>query len=205
MKDRFGAGGINIYKYEAGQSNKIIATMKRHKTISFIIQPFVNFNKGFRYKNSFVSTDIRVIYLGKTIVQTYIRIANNGDFRCNEHSGGLLKYVPKNKVPSKVVALSRNIAKFLNTQSSMFALDFIISNNGNTYLLEANTGPGLDWNLSIKENEIESKKLMRIIIKEIVRRTKLSKSTSEGKGVEATVNNPMISERPVSANMLTTG
>ncbi len=204
MKDRFGAGGINIYKYEAGQSNKIIATTKRHKTISFIIQPFVNFNKGFRYKNSFVSTDIRVIYLGKTIVQTYIRIANNGDFRCNEHSGGLLKYVPKNKVPSKVVALSRNIAKFLNTQSSMFALDFIISNHGNTYLLEANTGPGLDWNLSIKENEIESKKLMRIIIKEIVRRTKLSKSTSEGKGVEATVNNPMISERPVSANMLTT-
>jgi len=49
-------------------------------------------------------------------------------------------------------------------------LDFIISNSGNIYLIEANTGPGLDWNLSIKKNEIESKKLIRIIVKEIARR-----------------------------------
>jgi len=204
MKNRFGAGGINIYKYEEGQSDKLIATMKKHKTISFIVQPFVKFNKGFRYKNSLVSADIRLIYLGKRIVQTYIRIAKSGDYRCNEHRGGLLKYVPKSEVPSKVVTFSRSIAKIINKQSSMFALDFIISNKGNVYLLEVNTGPGLDWNLSIKENEIEAKKLMRIIIKEIARRTKLSKSTSEGKVVEATVNIPMISECPVSANILTT-
>ena len=170
MKDRFGAGGINVYKFTANQSNMMIATMKKHKKISFIIQPFVKFNKGFSYKNSLVSTDIRLVYLGNKIVQTYIRMAKKGEFRCNEHTGGFLKYIPKNEVPSKVLAVSRNIAKILNNKSSLFALDFIISNNGNVYLLEANTGPGLDWNLSIKENEIESKKLIRIIIKEIVRR-----------------------------------
>jgi len=170
MKDRFGAGGINVYKFTANQSNMMIATMKKHKKISFIIQPFVKFNKGFSYKNSSVLTEIRLIHIGNKIVQAYIRMAKKGEFRCNEHAGGLLKYIPKNEVPSKVVAVSRNIAKILNKKSSLFALDFIISNNGNIYLLEANTKPGLDWNLSIKENEIEAKKLMRIIIREIVRK-----------------------------------
>ena len=48
--------------------------------------------------------------------------------------------------------------------------DFIISNNGNIYLLEGNTGPGLDWNLLIRENEIEGQKLIRMIVKELVGR-----------------------------------
>ena len=97
-------------------------------------------------------------------------------------------------MPSKVVAVSRNIAKILNKKSSLFALDFIISNNGNIYLLEANTGPGLDWNLSIKKNEIEAKKLIRIIINEITRRISSSKNISERKAAVATANTPKISE-----------
>jgi len=57
---------------------------------------------------------------------------------------------------------------------------------------------------SIKENEIEAKKLMRIIIKEIVRRVSLPKSTSERKAVVAAVHTPMISEYQESPNVLTT-
>ncbi|RLC31828.1 hypothetical protein DRH13_02480 [Candidatus Woesebacteria bacterium] len=203
IKDRFGAGGLNVYKFGNDQTEMMIAAVKKHNSKSFVIQPFIKFNKGFSYKNSLVSTDIRLIYLGNKTVQTYIRMAKKGDFRCNEHAGGLLKYIPKNEVPSKVMAVSRNIAKILNNKSSLFALDFIISNNGNIYLLEANTGPGLDWNLSVKENEIEAKKLIRIIIKEIVRRTGSSINTSKRKAVVVTVDTT-ISEYPVSPEILTT-
>ena len=178
MKDRFGSGGINIYKFKATQIRKMVETMEKHKKISFIIQPFVEFDKGYVDQNSLVSADIRLIYFGKKIVQTYIRMAKPGDFRCNEHLGGNLKYIPKKEVPSKVVTASNNIAKTLGDGSSLFSLDFIISNNGNVYLLEANTGPGLDWNLSIKENEIESKKLIRIIVKELVKRVRVPIKTS---------------------------
>jgi glutathione synthase/RimK-type ligase-like ATP-grasp enzyme len=198
LKDRCGAGGINVYKFKANEPDMMIATIKKHNRISFIIQPFVKFDKGFSYKNSLASTDIRLIYLGKRIVQTYIRIAKKGEYRCNEHCGGFLKYIPNNEVPSKVVAVSRNIVKILNKKSSLFALDFIISNNGNVHLLEANTGPGLDWNLSIKENEIEAKKLIRIIVKELVRRTSSSIKTSERKAEVATSDIPMIGEYPLS-------
>ncbi len=204
MKDRFGAGGLNVYKFGNDQTEMMIASVKKYKSVSFIIQPFVKFDKGFSIQNSSRSTDIRLIYLGQKIVQTYIRIAKKGDFRCNEHAGGLLKYISKSEVPLEITAVSKSIANTLNKKSSLFALDFIASNDGNIYLLEANTGPGLDWNLSIKENEIEAKKLMRIIIKEIVRRISSSNNTSERKAVVATVNTPMISEYPVSPNILTT-
>ena len=204
MKDRFGAGGLNVYKYCNDQTEMMTASVKKHKSISFIIQPFVKFDKGFSIQNSPKPTDIRLIYLGQKIVQTYIRIAKKGDFRCNEHAGGLLKYISKNEVPLKITAVSKNIAKILNKKSSLIALDFIISNNGNIYLLEANTGPGLDWNLSIRENEIEAKKLIRIIIKEIVRRSNSSKYTFERKAIVAAVNTPMISKSPVSPDILTT-
>lgn len=203
MKDRFGAGGRNVYKFKVDESDMMIASMKKNKEISFIIQPFVKFDKGFSYKNSLIPTDIRLIYLGKKIIQTYIRMAKKGNFICNEHEGGILKYISKKEIPSKIMAFSKKIASFSSKKSSLFALDYIISNNGNIYLIEANTGPGLDWNLSIKENEIEAKKLIRIIVKETVRRISSPKNTSERKALVASVNIPIINEYPVLVDRLT--
>jgi len=93
-------------------------------------------------------------------------------------------------VPTDVLLASNKIAEVLNkrslflrnNKSSLFALDFIISNNGNIYLLEGNTGPGLDWNLSSKENKEEAQKFIRIVVKELAklaRQTKTSKKEFE--------------------------
>jgi len=169
MKDRFGSEGICVYKFKTGQYKKMIANVEKHKNISFVIQPFVKFDKGFIYKNTNVSADIRLIYLGGKVIQSYIRMAKAGEFRCNEHQGGEVKYLSINDLPLDVVSISEKIAKILKKKNSLFTLDFIISNNGNVYFLEGNTGPGLDWNLSIKENEIEGKKFIRLIVKELVR------------------------------------
>lgn len=195
MKDRFGAEGVYVYKFKAGEYKQMLAKVEKHKNISYIIQPFVKFDKGFSYQNSKVSADIRLIYLGGKVVQTYIRMAKEGEFRCNEHQGGSLKYISISEVPLGVMSLSEKIAKILNEKSSLFTLDFIISNNGNIYLLEGNTGPGLDWNLSIKENEIEAQKLIRIIIKELVRRVGLSIIVAE---VPKTPEYPIMSNGLVS-------
>lgn len=195
MKDRFGMGGRNVYKFKVGQHRKMMASMNKHKEISFIIQPFVKFDKGFSYQNCLVPTDIRLIYFGKKIIQTYLRMAKPGEFRCNEHQGGLLKYISKNEVPMDVVANSNKIANFLNKKDSLFTLDFIISNNGNVYLLEGNTGPGLDWNLSLKENELEAKRLIRFIVKELVKRVGISANTSKREVDNIVINTPISGEQ----------
>jgi hypothetical protein len=99
-------------------------------------------------------------------------VAKKGDFRCNEHQGGLLTYLDLDEIPASLVAKSGLIAKVLNKKCSLFSLDFIMSNSGVPYLLEGNTGPGLDWNMSLPKNEREAKKLIRMVVRELgVRRT----------------------------------
>ncbi len=189
MKDQFGAGGENVYKFPINNSKNILATVLKNTGISFIIQPFVKFDQGFSYQNAPATTDIRFVYLGGKIVQSYIRIAKTGDFRCNEHLGGSLTYLPLTEIPKKIITKANLIAKVLKQKSSLYALDFVISNNGNVYLLEGNTMPGLDWNMALKDNEIKAKKLIELVVKEMVLRTKakvaqhLSKSLSSSYSV----------------------
>ncbi len=168
LKDRFGAGGKHVYKFRIDQSEKILAAIQRNRKLNFIIQPLVDFDRGFSYNGTTSSTDIRLIYLNGKISQSYIRVAKPGNFRCNEHQGGLLTYLSLGELPKKLIKQANVVAEILSAEGSLFAIDFIVSNNGNVYLLEGNTGPGLDWNMSLKINEIEAKKLIWLIIKELV-------------------------------------
>jgi len=68
-------------------------------------------------------------------------------------------------------------SKILNQSTSLYSLDFIISNNGNSYLLEGNTGPGLNWDPFLIEDKIKSKKLIRLVVKELSLRVKKQIST----------------------------
>lgn len=165
IKDRFGAGGNNIYCVDVlKQKEEIFDILQKNKNTLFVLQPFVKFDKGFNYKNYSGFIDIRVIFLRGKIIQVYIRIAKNREFRCNEHQGGSLVYISKKEAPKKVLDLAEKIVNVLNERDSLYALDFIISNNGNVYLMEGNNGPGLDWNLSLKKNEQKAKKLIRLIV-----------------------------------------
>lgn len=168
VKDKFGAGGDNIFK--VGENNvvsKISEILSENKKNSFVIQPFTKFGKGYG-KGTFKGfVDIRIIFLDGNIIQSYIRKPSEGDFRCNEHQGGKLEYVSFNKLPKKVTTTSLKISKLLNKEALLYALDFIISDSGNVYLMEGNSQPGIDWNLSLKKNERNAKKLIQEIVKTI--------------------------------------
>ncbi|MFA6603179.1 MAG: hypothetical protein WCT01_05280 [Candidatus Shapirobacteria bacterium] len=171
LKDRFGAGGRHVYKVDGYDYPKMLSIVRGNSQISFIIQPFVRFEQGFTYNSISSSVDIRFIFLGTKIVQSYIRVASPDEFRCNEHQGGELVYLSPKKLPLTLVDLAQSIAHKLNQSQSLFALDFMVSNNGNAYLIEGNTGPGLDWNQSSPRNEIEAKKLIRLIVRQLSSQT----------------------------------
>ncbi len=113
---------------------------------------------------------MRIIYLGGKVVQTYIRQAKKDDFRCNEHQGGTLIYTKFSEIPLSVRKFSEKVAKLLGNQQGLFALDFIISNTNTIYFVEGNSGPGIDWNLSLAENEKKAKILIRGIVRELAKR-----------------------------------
>lgn len=170
LKDRFGAGGKNIYKFNSTDYLGIQQVILAHPHMTFIIQPLLRFDRGFRYQDNFVSTDIRLIYLKGKIISCYLRMASPGDFRCNQHQGGSLVYLKRSAIPQAVLALSREIAGILNKKGSLFTLDFLVSNTGHSYLLEGNTGPGLSWDPTDKIDQREAKKLIRQIARELYQR-----------------------------------
>lgn len=169
VKDRFGAGGNHIYKITKNYLKEIHELINA-KNVTYILQPYVKFTQGFSYKDYTTATDIRLIYHNNEIIQTYIRMAKEDDFRCNEHQGGKLLYVKLSDIPKKVIKYSQKISSKLQQNNSLYALDFIVSDNGNIFFLEGNIGPGLDWDLSRKKNELMSKKLIGSIVDEIGRR-----------------------------------
>jgi hypothetical protein len=173
LKDRYGAGGINIYLVTEKYIDQIQRILDAQPRVSFIIQPLVKFERGYSYQGKTAATDIRLIYQYGKIIQTYVRIAKAGDFRCNEHQGGELIYVTLEDIPKQVIAAGEKIAAKL-CKRSLYALDFVVTDLGNVYLLEGNIGPGIDWNLALKKNEYMSKALIQAIVEEFVIRVNLT-------------------------------
>lgn len=168
IKDRFGAGGNNIYRTELKNRNKMIENVliKSNKS-SFVLQPFTMFKKGKAFEKQAGFLDIRIIYLGGKIIQTFVRTASIGDFRCNMSKGGNVEYIEDIKIPRKVKKMADEILEVLEYDKSLFTLDFIVSNRGNVYLMEGNCGPGLNWSESIPEDKKNTRKLIRDIVHEI--------------------------------------
>lgn len=176
LKDRFGAGGMDIYIINTNPIVKIAQILKSLPKVSFVLQPFTNFDKGYSHKNVFGYADIRIIYSKGEIIQRYIRTAKANDFRCNEHQGGKVKYIMGSSIPKNVKLLSSKILEIIDKKDSLFALDFLVSNKGNAYLLEGNINPGIYWGINSKEDKINTKKLIRSIVKELGSRVKHKKS-----------------------------
>lgn len=174
LKDRFGAGGIDIYRITEDPIKTINEILRNRPNISFILQPFINFDKGYSYESNVGFIDIRIIYSRGKIVQRYIRTAQEQNFLCNEHQGGKVIYIKAKEVPKNVATVSEKIIKILNKENALFALDFIVSNNGNAYFLEGNINPGIYWGVNSVEDKINTKKLINVIVKELKRRTDLS-------------------------------
>lgn len=169
LKDNHGSSGNNIYKIDSDYEEVIYKILQENQDILFILQPFVNFDKGYAYNGFTRPTDIRLIYLNGNIVQTFIRMAKENDFRCNIHQGAVIEYTSQSDIPSKVVELSEKTTSILHTKHSLFSLDFIVSNNNHIYLLEGNIYPGFVWSAS-NEDEKMTKNLIDMVVKNLANR-----------------------------------
>ena len=184
IKDESGDGGSKIFKINFNHGLKEIKKEyelnKKNKSISYILQPFINCDKGFvlgKYKG-FI--DFRVIIMNQKIIQTYIRIARKGGFKCNGEEGDKLVYLPIKSIPKDIMIMVNKIKKIINNlkiKNHIYSLDFIKSNNGNIYLVEGNDKPGITWafgknnkDMTSKDksiNQRKTKELINLIVNEL--------------------------------------
>lgn len=168
MKDQFGAGGKHIYKLRADEIPEM--QDEASKEIPFIMQPRINAN-GFAFDaHQHGSIDLRVIVVDGKIIQSYIRIAQNHEFRANASLGAEVVYIHPQEVPDSVVTAVENIDSHMPTGTNFYALDFIKNPSGELFLVEGNITPGIIW--FNEEDEWYVKKLIRLIVKNIQQRIK---------------------------------
>ena len=177
IKNIIGTGGFKIHKvnFEKSAYKEIMKhyglDKKGKKILSYILQPFISCTDGFIFGKDYGLIDLRVILLNHKIIQAYIRIAKPGEFKCNEHQGGNLKYISLKIIPKDVLSMTGKIIKKLDTKlnlkHSLYSLDFMRTSSGHLYFLEGNSNPGIDWNHRKKINEIKSKELINLIINEL--------------------------------------
>jgi len=184
IKDESGEASNKIFKINFNNGLKEIKKEyelnKKNKSIAYILQPFINCDKGFvlgKYKGFM---DFRVIIINQKIIQTYIRIARKGGFKCNGKEGDKLIHLPIKSIPTDVMIIVNKIKKIINNlkiKNHIYTLDFIKSNNKNVYLVEGNDKPGITWAFSRNNksmtskdksiNQQKTKELINLIVNEL--------------------------------------
>ena len=175
LKDRYGSTGSHVYRVGKGDTSQIAEIVSTNPKISFILQPMVRFDQGGR--GALAQADIRLIFNNATIIQTYLRVAKKGEFRCNGHYGSKTVYLAERDLPLAVRILAREVVHELPRHDSIYALDFLLSNHGHPYLLEGNTGPGINWDAADPNDIRITKGFIRKIADELLRRVLVAERT----------------------------
>ncbi len=110
--------------------------------------------------------DIRIIISRGKIIDSYMRISKNKNILVsNIAAGGKEIYIPKNKIPKQIIRLARLIDnKFKGYKARMYTADFLIDENGRTWLIELNDKPAIFIEKSVCAwKERESKAIKALI------------------------------------------
>lgn len=172
IKDRFGGEGHGIFRtdLESGIEPLLMQLKKFAKKIrpvSYILQPFMNCDKGFTIDGYSGFIDLKIIILDCKIIDTYIRIASKGDFRNDGVNGGRLVFIPKESIPEDVIRMANKIRGIIDEEGNndhFYSLDFIKNNEGNIFLVEGNSKPGIIW--AFGENSPDMTEMDKMINKE---------------------------------------
>jgi hypothetical protein len=143
LKDRFGMGGVAVFRLE--QIADLAAIAQEFPRTQFVLQPFIRCENGFTFGHLTDTMDVRLMIANQQIVHSYVRVARPGEFRCNAEQGGDVLYLALEGLPSDVIAMTSEMEKRLHVPYGTYALDFIKSSRGHLYCIEGNANPGINW------------------------------------------------------------
>ena len=135
MKPIFGSGGDGIK----------ISVKEKAKPIKFpfIAQELICATKGIPglVKGPH---DLRMMMAGEKLFHAFLRIPPKGKFIANLACGSKIKVVSPEDIPESVKKVLKDVVKSLKTsKKKLYAIDFIIDDNGKAWIIEINSRPGI--------------------------------------------------------------
>ncbi|HWQ59540.1 MAG TPA: hypothetical protein VN420_00115 [Candidatus Fimivivens sp.] len=89
--------------------------------------------------------DLRLVYIGDSLVYALSRVAEPGSLFTNFHRGATAKIVPSEKIPDDCITMAEQIRKKTGLfDRTNYSLDFMFDLDGKPFFIEMNTTPGFD-------------------------------------------------------------
>jgi glutathione synthase/RimK-type ligase-like ATP-grasp enzyme len=112
--------------------------------------------------------DLRLVFVGDKLSYAYIREPKEGSFLANLSQGGKLTIVPVENLPKSLAPIVEFVNEtFSSFPDRIFAIDFMFDENGQPWIVELNSMPGLFFSPEEKPYMIEMyQDLLRVFKKE---------------------------------------
>lgn len=101
----FGGKDVSTISLNPKELESIVNSNRKTE---YIIQAFVKNLKKIKGADS-VPYDLRLVFLNEEIIQSFYRFSKPGEFRCNYHLGGSMKYISNEDIPKIVLEKATEI------------------------------------------------------------------------------------------------
>lgn len=120
----------------------------------FIVQQFKDFTKWYPWICT-TNHDVRLMFAGKKIIETTLRVPKTWDFRSNVWLWWSQTLLLKSQIPKSLLSVAKKIYKQLRIgDASIFSMDFAYCKKEKIwYLIEINSSPGT-WYYQTNEKSL---------------------------------------------------
>ena len=153
LKDLSGEGGKGVLILE---KNKVSIDFAQNLQYPLILQDFLQSEKGIPGINivksdDIIVADLRIMTIGRKIMFAVSRIAKKNSLYTNLAQGAIFEKV--DIIPEYCILAVNKITEKLNDfGANILGIDFMFDNEGNSFLIEINSKPGLSANLIVSKD-----------------------------------------------------
>jgi ribosomal protein S6--L-glutamate ligase len=148
VKTQSGSHGVGVIKVESYEGLKSIVQYLLAQKTSIMIQEFIPHKESGR-----------IMILGDKVIAAVMRTIPDGDFRSNMDQGAELK---KHEASEQETEVALKVAKALGCELS--AIDYIMTEDGDMVIFEANSSPGLKGIQSVNDQVNIAEEIMKFVI-----------------------------------------
>lgn len=159
VKPRYDFGGHGIKVIESVEE----ADHLEEDSDDYIVQAFIDSSGGIPDLGISGMHDLRGVVINDTLAEAYVRQPNEG-YLSNTHQGGSIRYVDRDKYPeSAETILSEVREKFKEFKPNLYTVDLIFDEEGEPWILELNSKPGIGYFEPEEEKEYEYPTMKKVI------------------------------------------
>ena len=158
LKPRYDFGGRGIKVVEAVEEADEIDYSE-----DYIVQAFVDSSQGIPSLDVDGMHDLRAVLINDEIAEIYVRQPSDG-YLSNQHLGGNLTYFEPESYPQVARPILETVREeFEEFRPSIYTVDLIFDPEGQPWILELNSKPGIGFSRDQEQKEYEYPAMKKVV------------------------------------------